>query len=128
MLCLCIFTQECVFVHTVHLCGPGGLTKADRELIVVATSSYNQCLYCVVSHSALHRIYSKNPTLADQVVYNYLCNMTQACVTAMLCIIVSCLSKAVYNVHCSHHSRILSPTCLSEAISSASQLVIGIHY
>ncbi|XP_077434704.1 uncharacterized protein LOC144059459 isoform X1 [Vanacampus margaritifer] len=49
----------------------GGLTKADRELIVVATSIYNKCLYCVVSHSALHRIYSKNPTLSDQVVVNY---------------------------------------------------------
>ncbi|XP_018601716.1 uncharacterized protein LOC108930792 [Scleropages formosus] len=49
----------------------GRLTKADRELIVVATSSYNRCLYCVVSHSALHRIYSKNPTLADQVIVNY---------------------------------------------------------
>ncbi|XP_057705283.1 uncharacterized protein si:ch211-175m2.5 [Corythoichthys intestinalis] len=49
----------------------GGLTKADRELIVVATSMYNKCLYCVVSHSALHRIYSKNPTLSDQVVVNY---------------------------------------------------------
>lgn len=49
----------------------GGLTKADRELIVVATSIHNKCLYCVVSHSALHRIYSKKPTLADQVVVNY---------------------------------------------------------
>ncbi|XP_029972098.1 uncharacterized protein LOC115406294 [Salarias fasciatus] len=49
----------------------GGLTKADRELIVVATSIHNKCLYCVVSHSALHRIYSRKPTLADQVVVNY---------------------------------------------------------
>lgn len=49
----------------------GKLTKADRELIVVATSIHNRCLYCVVSHSALHRIYSKNPTLADQVIVNY---------------------------------------------------------
>ncbi|XP_054890288.1 uncharacterized protein si:ch211-175m2.5 [Poeciliopsis prolifica] len=49
----------------------GNLTKADRELIVVATSSHNKCLYCVVAHSALHRIYSKNPTLSDQVVVNY---------------------------------------------------------
>lgn len=45
----------------------GGLSKADRELIVVATSADNHCLYCVVSHSALHRIYSKKPMLADQV-------------------------------------------------------------
>ncbi|XP_056149888.1 uncharacterized protein si:ch211-175m2.5 [Lampris incognitus] len=49
----------------------GRLTKADRELIVVATSIHNQCLYCVVSHSALHRIYSKRPNLADQVIVNY---------------------------------------------------------
>lgn len=49
----------------------GKLTKVDRELIVVATSIHNRCLYCVVSHSALHRIYSKNPTLADQVIVNY---------------------------------------------------------
>lgn len=45
----------------------GNLSKADRELIVVATSAHNHCLYCVISHSALHRIYSKKPTLADQV-------------------------------------------------------------
>ncbi|XP_038554635.1 uncharacterized protein si:ch211-175m2.5 [Micropterus salmoides] len=49
----------------------GRLTKADRELIVVATSIHNKCLYCVVSHSALHRIYSKKPTLSDQVIVNY---------------------------------------------------------
>lgn len=49
------------------LCLAGRLTKADRELIVVATSVHNKCLYCVVSHSALHRIYSKKPTLCDQV-------------------------------------------------------------
>lgn len=49
----------------------GKLTKADRELIVVATSIHNKCHYCVVSHSALHRIYSKKPTLADQVFFLY---------------------------------------------------------
>ncbi|XP_004073277.1 uncharacterized protein LOC101155778 [Oryzias latipes] len=49
----------------------GNITKAERELIVVATSIHNRCLYCVVSHSALHRIYSKKPTVADQVVVNY---------------------------------------------------------
>ncbi|KAM8848871.1 uncharacterized protein ACB058_012395 [Synchiropus picturatus] len=49
----------------------GRLTKADRELIVVATSAHNSCLYCVVAHGALHRIYSKKPNLADQVVVNY---------------------------------------------------------
>ncbi|CAJ1058467.1 uncharacterized protein si:ch211-175m2.5 [Xyrichtys novacula] len=49
----------------------GNLTKADKELIVVATSTHNKCLYCVVAHGALHRIYSKKPTLSDQVVVNY---------------------------------------------------------
>uniref|UniRef100_A0A3B4A137 Carboxymuconolactone decarboxylase-like domain-containing protein n=1 Tax=Periophthalmus magnuspinnatus TaxID=409849 RepID=A0A3B4A137_9GOBI len=49
----------------------GNLTKADRELIVVATSIHNKCLYCVISHSAMHRIYSKKPTVCDQVIVNY---------------------------------------------------------
>lgn len=49
----------------------GGLTKADREMIVVATSSLNHCHYCVVSHGALLRIFSKDPLLADQVAINY---------------------------------------------------------
>ncbi|WP_151448377.1 peroxidase-related enzyme [Lacisediminimonas profundi] len=47
------------------------LTKADREMIVTATSARNQCLYCVVAHGALLRIYSKNPLLADQVAVNH---------------------------------------------------------
>lgn len=45
----------------------GNLTKADREMIIVATSARNDCLYCVIAHGALLRIYSKNPLLADQV-------------------------------------------------------------
>ena len=49
----------------------GGLTKADREMIVVATSSANDCLYCIVAHGALLRIYAKNPLVADQVAANY---------------------------------------------------------
>ncbi len=49
----------------------GGLSKAEREMIVVATSARNQCLYCVVSHGALLRIFSKQPLLADQVAVNY---------------------------------------------------------
>ncbi len=46
---------------------PGGLTKAEREMIVVATSAANDCLYCVVAHGAILRIRSKNPRLAEQV-------------------------------------------------------------
>src|ERR1043165_9762225 len=45
----------------------GGLTKAEREMIVVATSSANQCLYCVVAHGAILRIRAKDPLRADQV-------------------------------------------------------------
>ncbi|MEO8753529.1 MAG: peroxidase-related enzyme [Casimicrobiaceae bacterium] len=48
-----------------------GLTKAEREMIVVATSSANDCLYCIVAHGALVRIYAKNPLVADQVAANY---------------------------------------------------------
>ncbi len=47
------------------------LTKGDREMIVTATSSVNQCLYCVVAHGAILRIYEKNPQVADQVAVNY---------------------------------------------------------
>ncbi|WP_332670414.1 peroxidase-related enzyme [Aromatoleum sp.] len=48
-----------------------GLTKAEREMIVVATSGANGCLYCVVAHGAILRIRSKNPRVADQVATNY---------------------------------------------------------
>ena len=50
----------------------GNLTKADREMIVTATSAKNNCLYCVVAHGALLRIYAKNPLIADQVAVNHL--------------------------------------------------------
>jgi uncharacterized peroxidase-related enzyme len=50
----------------------GSLTKADREMIVTATSAKNGCLYCVVAHGALLRIYSKNTLVADQVAVNHL--------------------------------------------------------
>lgn len=48
------------------------LTKGDREMIVTTTSASNQCLYCVVAHGALLRIYEKKPLVADQVAVNYL--------------------------------------------------------
>ena len=48
------------------------LTKGEREMIVVATSAANHCLYCVVAHGALLRIYAKNPLIADQVAVNHL--------------------------------------------------------
>jgi uncharacterized peroxidase-related enzyme len=49
----------------------GGLTKAEREMIVVATSGANQCQYCVVAHGAILRIRAKNPLVADQVAINF---------------------------------------------------------
>jgi uncharacterized peroxidase-related enzyme len=49
----------------------GGLTKGDREMIVTATSAANHCLYCVVAHGAILRIYEKKPLVADQVAMNY---------------------------------------------------------
>ena len=49
----------------------GGLTKAEREMIVVATSSANQCHYCVIAHGAILRIRAKNPLIADQIAVNY---------------------------------------------------------
>lgn len=49
----------------------GGLSLAEREMIVVATSSANGCLYCVVAHGAILRIRAKNPLIADQVATNY---------------------------------------------------------
>ena len=49
----------------------GSLSKADRELIVTVTSARNHCLYCVVAHGALVRVYSKQPLLADQVAVNH---------------------------------------------------------
>ncbi len=49
----------------------GGLTKAEREMIVVATSNDNGCQYCVVAHGAVLRIRAKNPLVSDQVAVNY---------------------------------------------------------
>ncbi|MFT4013417.1 MAG: peroxidase-related enzyme [Paracoccus sp. (in: a-proteobacteria)] len=49
----------------------GGLTKAEREMIVVATSGANQCQYCVVAHGAILRIRARHPLIADQVAVNW---------------------------------------------------------
>lgn len=57
--------------HDALLEKEGGLSKAEREMIVVATSGANDCLYCIVAHGALLRIYAKNPLVADQVAANY---------------------------------------------------------
>jgi uncharacterized peroxidase-related enzyme len=49
----------------------GSLSKGDREMIIVTTSAANQCLYCVVAHGAILRIYEKKPMVADQVAVNH---------------------------------------------------------
>jgi len=57
--------------HDALLLRESGLTKGDKEMIIVATSGINRCLYCVVAHGALLRIYEKNPLVADQVAVNH---------------------------------------------------------
>lgn len=57
--------------HDALMDEPGNLTKAEREMIVVATSSVNQCQYCVIAHGAILRIRAKDPLIADQVATNY---------------------------------------------------------
>lgn len=58
--------------HDALMLKEGGLSKAEREMIVVATSAANHCQYCIVAHGAVLRIYAKNPLIADQLASNYL--------------------------------------------------------
>ena len=58
--------------HDALLLRPSGLSKGEKEMIIVATSGANRCLYCVVAHGAILRIYEKAPLLADQIAVNYL--------------------------------------------------------
>ncbi len=57
--------------HDALMLRENNLSKAEKEMIVVATSGTNHCLYCVVAHGAILRIYAKNPRVADQVALNY---------------------------------------------------------
>lgn len=57
--------------HDALMLREGNLTKGEKEMIVVATSGANQCLYCVVAHGAILRVYEKNPTIADQLATNW---------------------------------------------------------
>lgn len=57
--------------HDALMDKPGGLTKAEREMIVVATSAMNDCQYCVIAHGAILRVRAKNALVADQVAVNY---------------------------------------------------------
>ena len=57
--------------HDALMLKDGGLSKGEREMIVVATSAANDCHYCIVAHGALVRVYEKNPLLADQLSSNW---------------------------------------------------------
>ena len=57
--------------HDALMLREDGLSKAEREMIVVATSGANDCLYCIVAHGAILRVYAKNPLVADQIAANY---------------------------------------------------------
>ena len=57
--------------HDALLLRESGLSKGEREMIIVATSGANNCLYCVVAHGAILRVYEKAPLLADQIATNY---------------------------------------------------------
>lgn len=57
--------------HDALMLRASGLSKAEKEMIVVATSGANDCLYCIVAHGAILRVYAKNPLIADQVAVNY---------------------------------------------------------
>jgi uncharacterized peroxidase-related enzyme len=57
--------------HDAVMLHDSGLTKAEREMIVVATSGANDCIYCIVAHGAILRVYAKNPYIADQLAANY---------------------------------------------------------
>ena len=57
--------------HDAIMLRESGLTKAEKEMIIVATSADNGCLYCVVAHGAILRIYAKNPLIADQLATNH---------------------------------------------------------
>jgi uncharacterized peroxidase-related enzyme len=57
--------------HDALLLKEGGLSKGEREMIIVATSAANHCLYCVVAHGAILRVYEKKPLIADQIAVNH---------------------------------------------------------
>jgi uncharacterized peroxidase-related enzyme len=57
--------------HDALMLKEGGLSKAEREMIVVATSGASNCMYCVIAHGAILRIYEKNPLIADQLAINH---------------------------------------------------------
>lgn len=61
-----------VAYHDALLLRESGLSKGEKEMVIVATSGANRCLYCVVAHGAILRVYEKKPLIADQIATNYL--------------------------------------------------------
>jgi uncharacterized peroxidase-related enzyme len=57
--------------HDALMLRESGLSKAEKEMIVVATSGANRCQYCVIAHGAILRVYAKNPQIADQVAIDH---------------------------------------------------------
>jgi uncharacterized peroxidase-related enzyme len=78
-----------VAYHDALILRPSGLSKGEKEMIIVATSGHNRCLYCVVAHGAILRIYEKAPLLADQLAVNYL----KADITARQKAMLACAMK-----------------------------------
>ena len=70
--------------HDALMSREGGLSKAEKEMIVVSTSGANSCQYCVVAHGAILRIYARDPLVADQVAINFRKADITARQTAML--------------------------------------------
>ena len=81
--------------HDALMDKPGNLTKAEREMIVVATSAVNQCQYCVVAHGAILRIRAKNPRIADQIAVNY----RKADITPRQKAMLDFATKAAFEAH-----------------------------
>ncbi|XP_002735550.1 uncharacterized protein LOC100376473 [Saccoglossus kowalevskii] len=78
----------------------GNLSKADKEMIVVATSAHNNCVYCVIAHGALMRVFSKKKITADQVAINWKCADLDARQKAILEFAMRvCKSEAIHEEH-----------------------------
>jgi len=79
--------------HDALMLRDGGLSKAEREMIVVSTSGANNCQYCVVAHGAILRIYAKDPLVADQVAINF----RKADITARQSVMLAFAEKVAVN-------------------------------
>jgi uncharacterized peroxidase-related enzyme len=80
--------------HDALMLRESGLTKAEREMIVVAVAGANDCLYCFVAHGAILRVHAKNPLVADQVGVNYLKSDISARQRAMLAFALKVADKS----------------------------------